>query len=721
MDDILRQVIGIYVEEVREQTERITQALLAMENDPQQIPFEIEELYRQAHSLKGSSGSLGLADMEQLAHIFESALSGVRRGKKPLTAAMVDAGLRAMEAAMGRTAGLLAETDQGSEALQAAIATLQQFIEPHASSLSGSLPNSEVAERAPAPASMESATEAGDLIRVSLDRLAAFERRSDELRVLRGRLDRQVGELGHLARHLDKLLRELRGQPRLGPETLGSMRENMQQLLRSLRNAQRDLSEDVESLHVTTADFDENLRTLRLVPAGLLTHPMQLAVREVCRTAGRDVQLQISGDHVHLDRVLLEELKNPLLHLLRNAVDHGIEPLDVREAIGKPSRGRISVSIEQHGGQIEITVSDDGRGIDLNAVRLKAIERRLLSELDAQNLSEQDAYKLLLLPGFSTADAVTKLSGRGVGLDVVNTAVVRLHGQLDIHSVLGQGTRFVISVPMTVLASRMLLLTDRDWPFALPQANVARVVLVRPDMLISLGGHTVFELDGQTVVVARLGRLLGIGELPERSPSLPLLILRHQGTPVGVLCERILGEHDLILRALPPELKAHRPLSAAALLPNGTAVFVLAASVLIEMALSARDLLQDKPPRSGTILVADDSITTRSLLRSVLEVSGYQVRTAADGDEALRLLRSEPVHLLVSDVRMPRLDGYSLIARLRADPRTAHIPVVLFSSSDSEEDRHRGMAFGANAYLSKRAFERGHLVGVIKNLLSGIA
>lgn len=731
MDELLQQVIGIYVEEVCEQAQRITQALLTMEADASRIPTEIEELYRQAHSLKGSSGSLGIGELEQLAHWLESALIGVRRRSERLTPELVDAGLRAMEAAQGRTAGLLADSDLGAAEVQAAIYALRELAEPVAEPPAAAASSSQEEVRAAPRANAEESLQKGagegvvldapDVIRVSLERLAAFEHRSDELRGLRGRLDRQAGELGHVAQKLDKLLRDLRGERSLESPALAAMRDEVHELLRSLRNTRRDLVEDVESLHIITSDFEENLRALRLVPAALLAQPIQLAVREACRLTGRDVQLQIVGDQVHLDRVLLEELKNPLLHLVRNAVDHGIEPMAVREAIGKPSRGRIDVIIEQRNGLIEITVSDDGHGIDAALVQKKAVERGLLMESEAAKLAESETYKLLLLPGFSTTDTVTKLSGRGVGLDVVKTAAMRLHGQVDIHSSLGQGTRFVISVPMTVLASRMLLIMDRDWPFALPQASVARVVLVRRDRLISLGSHTIFELDGQPVVVARLAQLLGIGEVYDETPSLPLILLRSTGTKVGVLCERILGEHDLIVRALPPELKSQRMLSTAALLPNGTALFVLSATTLIETALAERVLPKDALRRPGTILVADDSITTRSLLRSVLEVGGYQVRTAADGDEALRLSLSEPVNLIVSDVRMPRLDGFSLIARLRADPRTAHIPVVLFASSDSEEDRRRGLASGANAYLSKGAFDRGHLIDVVKNLLRGAA
>ncbi|HNN93699.1 MAG TPA: response regulator [Pseudomonadota bacterium] len=758
MDDLLRQVIHVFVEEVREQAQRIAEALLRMEESPSTIPVEIEELYRQAHSLKGSSGSLGITDLEQLAHWVEQVLMPVRRERAPLTPSLVDLCLQAMAAAQERIPGLLADSGQGSAEVNAVIAALQKAAGP---SERTPAPSGNSEEAAPIPASSEPVvtpaaapaqkgqevpsalrgSDGSEAVRISIERLIAFERRSDELRALRGRLERHISEANQLCQTLERLTTEARESTLPPAEVLASQRDELRRQLRSVRTLRRELLEDSESLQATTTEFDDNLRTMRLVPASLLVQPLTLTVREACRFSGRDAALEIIGDQVHVDRLLLEELKNPLIHLVRNAVDHGIEAREVREAIGKPGRGQIRCSIEQHGGEIVFTLTDDGRGIDQTAVREKAIERGLLSAAQADVLSEKQTYDLLLLPGFTTTEVVTALSGRGVGLDVVNMAVVRLHGSLEIQSTPGRGTSVRVTVPMTMAASRLMLFAERDWVFALPQASISRVMLVRRDQLVPIGSHHIFRLGSEAIRVARLRQLIGEPEQAGSGQSLqvasmPLLILRGPelgeprsagdgpkpgGMRLGVLCERTLGESDLVLRALPAELQGRPPLSAVALLANGSAVFVLSAPALMQQAEGLPEQAPAPRTRVGTVLVADDSITTRSLLRSVLEVGGYDVRTASDGDEALRVLANEAVSLIVSDVRMPRLDGLSLVTRLRADPRTAAIPVVLFSSSDSEEDRRIGLASGANAYLSKGAFERGQLIDVVKDLLRGAA
>ena len=719
MDELLRQVLGVYVAELREQAQRISAALLAMERDAAAIPVAIEELYRDAHSLKGSSASLGITDLEALAHELESALLGVRKQQQPLTPALVDVGLRAMDAVQQRSVGLEADSDHGLAAVQARTAELAELGRAPVESLAvPAAPSPSAASLLPLAAEAEPGLIGDDpsSVRLPTERLLTLEHRTDDLRVLHGRLLRHSQELTRATQLLERLGRELPAlAPRAGDGGVG--RRELRQLLRSLRAVRRELLTDSEVLHSVSGEYGETLRALRLLPAALWRQPMQRTVREAARLTGREVELRITGDEVHLDRTLLEELKNPLLHLLRNAVDHGIEPAAVRAASGKPARGRVTVSLTQEGGQIIVAVRDDGRGIDQQAVRQQAVARGLLTAAAAEGLDEQQTYQLLLRPGFSTAGELTKLSGRGVGLDVVRTAVERLSGQLHITAAPGQGACFTLAVPMTLVAAQVLLLQEPAGIYALPQSSVERIELVRRAELLALGTRTIYKKDDEAVVVARLATLLGASGATDWPARLPLLQLHGGGQRVALACERLLGESELILQPLPVELRRHRMLSAVALLPSGEVLLVLKPGVLLEAALTAPAAAS--APSRRTVLVADDSLTTRSLLRSVLESSGYKVRTAADGEEALRLLRSEPVDLLVSDVQMPRLDGIGLVERLREDPRIAALPVVLFSSADSEEDRRRGAGSGADAYLTKGAFERGQLIDEVRRLMGG--
>jgi len=728
MDDLLREVIDIFVAEVREQADRISQALLTMEQQPSTIPTEIEELYRQAHSLKGSSASLGVEELSQLAHHFESALLPVRRHRGTLTAELVDLGLRAMDAAKLRVVGLQADTEVGLAEVRELAVQFEKIAHSHgevgepAPIQSGPTapspppvaqpPTVEAAELIERELPQSTVLETTDTVRVSVDKLASLIQHTDDLRRLRGQLERHQSEVTAMLRGLEKLVR---ASQKSNDGVSKRSSEELQHFVRGLRALRRDLLDDVEGLQSTTGELDDGLRAMQLLPAVLLSQPLHRAVREACRSTGKEASLQLRGEDVFLDRTLLEAIKNPLLHVVRNAVDHGIEEVAVREAIGKPAAGKVTVSIEQRGSQVEITVVDDGRGLDVLRIREVAVARGLLSDKEAMLLDEQESYQLLLRPGFSTKEETTALSGRGVGLDVVNTTVRKLHGTLQLDSTPGSGAVFTISVPLTVAASRVLMLEEQDHIFAVPLPAVARIALPRRDELISLGGQTVYYLEGQPHTVIGLSKLLGqthTGDAPSRQP---LLILRGS-SGVAIACDRLRGESDLVLRPLPIELRRYALLSSVAIVPSGPALFVLSPQALIAAAGSLRQA-QDSRGRRRTVLVADDSITTRSLLRSVLEGGGYRVRTAADGDEALRIARGEPIDLVVSDLRMPRLDGIGLLHRLRGDARTNKLPVVLFSGADNEEDRQRGLSAGASAYLAKGDFERGQLVDVVTQLL----
>lgn len=731
MDDVLRQVLGIFVAEVREQAQLIAAALLAMEKDASTIPAHIEELFRHAHSLKGSSASLGVSELESLAHELESALTGVRRHGAKLTPVLVDAGLRAMDAVQQRSVGLLADSDEGLDAVAARTADLRA-LGPATDSVTDAAATSatDSAVTPPAPpapkdigAGANEPALLGDdpnSVRLPAELLRAFEHRTDDLRTLHGRLERHARELAHAGHLLERMTRD--GAAPVAeqqPRAAGPARREVRQVLRTLRTLRRELLDDSEALQSASSEFTDALRALRLVPATLLRQPLMRTVRDACRLAGREAELTLSGDHVFLDRTLLEDLRSPLLHLLRNAVDHGIEPASVRTAKGKPPVGRVRVNLEQEGGLIIIAVSDDGRGIDQSAVRERAVSRGFLSAQAAEGLDEQATYQLLLQAGFSTTDQVTALSGRGVGLDVVRDVVERMSGQLTISAQPGKGACFTISVPMTMVAAQALLLEEPDGVYALPQASVDRILLAPRQELQQLGARTIYRHEGEALVVARLAGLLGGRGGREWPARLPLVLLSHGGQRIALTCERLLGETELVLQPLPIELRRHQVLSAVALRPTGEVLLVLKPGVLAQRALGAQ--AQVTTPSLRTVLVADDSITTRSLLRSVLESGGYKVRTASDGEEALRLVRNEPIDLVVSDVQMPRLDGIALVERLREDTRTSGLPVVLFSSADSEDDRRRGAASGAAAYLTKGAFDRGQLVDVVSNLLRGLA
>jgi len=727
MDDVLRQVVQIFAPETKEQAQRISASLLLMEGDPAVVPLQIEELFRQAHSLKGSSSSLGVTELEQLAHQLEDALTPVRRAGAVLTPTLADAALRAMDAVRLRADGLLADSSLGLDEVRAAIEELRALtgvaaLVPAQPSVTSSA-RSSASSSAPASASSSAvAAEPARLedeatLRVSSARLASLERRLDEVRAVGGRIDERARSASAVLVELEELWRNARSHD--GGPASRAQRDRLYQLMRRMGTLRRELRDDGEIAQASALELDDNLRALRMVPFSLMEEPLLRAVRDACRRTDKEARLELSGGEQQVDRRLLDQLRNPLLHLVRNAVDHGVEPQAVREAVGKPQRATITVSVEQRARDVMIDVRDDGRGVDLAAVRQKAVERGLIDENEVTRLDERQLHQLLFKSGFTTAQAVTELSGRGVGLDVVRDAVLKLHGRVELDSEPGRGTRFHLAVPLTVAASEMMLVEEGGRAFALQQSSLERIVRAKHSALRPTGGRTYFDLDDEPVPTVRLARVLGLTERHEASPWVMLAVLRAGGQRAAVACERLLGSRDLILRPLPPELQGSKLLNAAALLAGGEPILVLSPRALVDAALEDRSGTGARPSGRATILVADDSITMRALLRNALEASGYRVRVASDGEEALRIALADSIDLIVSDVRMPRLDGYELTARLKADPRTARTPVVLFSSLDSEIDRRRGVVSGASAYVTKGAYERGQLIDVVNGLVRG--
>jgi two-component system chemotaxis sensor kinase CheA len=712
VDADLKEVIVMFAEETREQCARVVTAILGIEQDPSSTLARIEEVFRELHTIKGAGASLGVAELERLAHQLESALTPVRRGRVALSPSLADLSLRAVDAVKARLTGLLADGPAGLAEVEQ-VATLLE----RASAESQSEPAIAVVEAAPAaaPAAVEAES---DSIRIPAARIGVFERRLDQGRSMSGRLELHATTVKGLALSLEQLWRRASQRNSDGESRVTG--EDLYPLLRQLGTLRRTLSDDAELARAHAAEFDEDLRAIRMVSGALLADPLRRAVREACRRSDKDAQLVMRGGEVEIDRRVLEEVRGPLLHIVRNAMDHGIEAPAVREAIGKMVRATITVTLSQRGNHLVIEVSDDGRGIDTARVLATAIENGVVTEDKSASLSPADVLDLIFLPGFTTARELTEMSGRGVGLDVVRSAMARLHGRVEVSSQLGAGAIFTMWVPLTIAGSEAMVVEECGRPFALPLSCVEQIVRVPVSALRTVGGRRFYYSSGEPLAVIRLSQVLNLTERHDGAGHVALMILEAGGHRVALWCEKLVGQRDLMLCPMPIELQSVSLLHGMAILPDGQTIFILAPRAIVEAANRPAQEASGAV-RDHSILVADDSITTRSLLRNALEASGYRVRVAADGDEALRLALGESFDLVVSDVRMPRLDGFQLTARLKADPRTARLPVLLFSSLDSDEDRRRGSASGARAYLTKGAFDRGYLLEVVSGLIGRAA
>jgi two-component system sensor histidine kinase and response regulator WspE len=452
-------------------------------------------------------------------------------------------------------------------------------------------------------------------------------------------------------------------------------------------------------------------------------------VREVSRELGKKVRFEVKGENTGVDRDILDKLDAPLNHLIRNALDHAIEPPDDRVAAGKESTGLIRLEARHSAGMLQITVSDDGRGVDPARLRDKIVRKGLVSSEMAGRLTEAELLEFLFLPGFSTKDAVTEISGRGVGLDVVQEMVRTVGGIVRVTSKFGRGTRFTLQLPITMSVIRALLVKIAGEPYAFPLNRIDRIVRVSSDEVRRLEGRPHFLMDEQLVGLIDAVHVLELSGAVEASDPMSVVVVSDRGSRFGMIVDEFLGERDLEVRPLDPRLGKPPDINSASVLDDGWPVLIVDVEDLVRSIDNLLGGKRLKSPASAIaaasrakkparrILVVDDSITVRELERQLLESRGYAVDVAVDGVDGWNAVREGDYHLVISDVDMPRMDGIGLVRSIKQDARLKSIPVVIVSYKDREEDRMRGLDAGADGYLTKSSFHDRTFLDAVADLI----
>lgn len=456
-----------------------------------------------------------------------------------------------------------------------------------------------------------------------------------------------------------------------------------------------------------------------MVPLQAALGSLPRVVRDLGRKLNKNVVLEIRGGDNEMDRDLLEAIKDPLIHVLRNAVAHGVESPEVRRKAGKPETSRVILAVQTYAGGLQLEVRDDGAGVNLGKVRARAIERRLLE--GAVEASDREILDLIFVPGLSTAENVDEISGRGVGLDAVREVVEGCGGRVSVESTLGLGATFQLRLPVNLATLRMLLVRVGQEQFALPINSVVRILRIRPEQVRQVDAGFAIELDGRAIPVARLDHILRIGAA-KSSECRHGLVLVSGPDKVALLVDAIIGEQELIMKGLGDHLRRVDKIAGATVLATGRIVPLLSVGDIVRQfgATRSGQLFPEDTSRATKkrrILIVDDSITTRTLERSILEAVGYLVEVATDGEDALSKLSVASFDLMLSDVQMPRMDGIALVTRVKQSERTKNMPVVLVSSLDSDDDRRRGLAAGADAYLGKSDFRQELLLETLDRLI----
>ncbi len=724
---LVESLMSTFVEEVAEHVRTFNRDLLALESGQGDPAGLLQSLFRTAHNLKGASRAVDVDLLESACHGLEDVLAGARDGTRPLDAeafailfatadAIQDAGARLREKQSLAASPLAALTSRRSAHAPGDGARPVPALPPSAPS----------AAIATAPGEAVLDRRDGDTLRVSASKLDAVLARSGELLLAVRQTERRRDEWTTLEDAASGLAADFRRlqtllSPRAAPETRAAVRQvgaGLDKLKDGLERVVAEAATGGRGLVRTAGDLDSGVRSLRMVPFAEAGQGLERTVRDLALAAGKEVVFKLVGHEVEIDRAVAERLKDPLLHLVRNAVDHGIEAPLERAAAGKPSPGVITVSAALKGAQVEIAISDDGRGLDRERIREEARARGW-----PESAEDRDLLALVFHPGLSTARALTAVSGRGIGLDVVKSQVNALHGTVGLESVAGIGTTFALTVPLTVTLIRALLVGSAGRTFAVATTQVMSVRRLIPEEVRSVGGREMLAATAGLLPLVSLAEALGLPAPRRDRGQGGFVVLVEAGTSrVAFVVDELLTEQDLVVTGLGRRLRRVPNVAGCALLEDGGIALILSAAELAESALQAparRLLIPAEAPEAPRwrLLVADDSVTTRTLEKSILEEAGYEVRLAADGHQAWRILQEEAIDLVVADVEMPGLDGLTLTETLRHSAALRRIPVILVTSLSTDKDRARGLEAGADAYIVKSSFDRGGLLEAVGRLL----
>ncbi|MFZ3044424.1 MAG: response regulator [Desulfatirhabdiaceae bacterium] len=745
--------------EAQEHLRVIAAGLLELEKrpEPPRGAEVIETVFREAHSLKGAARSVDLRDIESICQPLEGAFAMLKHQELTLSPALYDLFHQSVDhisnlisfsvaertaSDQSRTRELIGQLGKISreDALQITAEPPELAADPLFDEV---LPSRSAREVQAAPyLPGEDKLILAETVRIPTARLDPLLLQAEEMTLAKISAAQRAVELQEIKRICNGWKTEskkYKDRPAAGrspdwDEWLEWNETQVDTLQDRVTFLTQALEQDQRALKRMVDEHLEAMKEVLMLPAAFIVEAFPRFARDLARDQGKAVELTIRGMELEIDKRILEELKDPLIHLIRNCVDHGIEKAEERRRRGKPLHGTISLTFSARDSrEAEILVSDDGAGIDLTRVRAAAIKAGIVPPEAAEKLDSQDTLALIFPSGISTSSIITDISGRGLGLAIVREKVEKLGGVVTVNSQTQAGTTFRLLLPLTLATFRGVLVRVGAHLFVLPTINIERAARIQPQEIKTVENRETVHLDGQIVSTVRLADAL---DLPVRkngsstakdaaafhANTIPVVVLASADKRIAFQVDEILEEQQILVKGLGRQLKRVRNIAGAAVLGNGKVASVLNVPDVMKSAVRsvAADMAADTqkmPDRSGKILVAEDSITARTLLKNILETAGYHVATAVDGVDAFTQLRSSEFDIVVSDVDMPRMNGFELTTRIRSDKNFEDLPVVLVTALESREDRERGIDAGANAYIVKSSFDQSNLLEVVRRLI----
>ncbi len=791
-EEVPDEILEFFQPEAEEHLQVVSDCLISLEGNNN--PEEINKLFRAIHTVKGSAAQVGLKRLGAIAHRVED-LIGRYVLKKTLHRQWTDeASMRTgVDSLLGRIAEFapLEPEEAGTPAASGTATELQHARETEAAS-QGAAPAKKAAKQGASGAS------AVKSVRIALARLDRMMNTVGELVINRTRMVGRVAELEKLVDTLSFSKERLQGKvsefqekyefnrisnnrgaqtpwnPGQTPQMLTSAAagdksfwsefselemdryDDFNILSRSMAEISADVNEvlsqlegfigrvegDIDEFTKLAHHLQDEITAARMVPIGTLYSRLSRAVRDAATSTGKHVELDLSGSETELDNNIIQQISDPLVHLVRNSVAHGIEQSSDRTAAGKPAAGNIMLRAYHRGNHIYIEVEDDGGGINYDRVKQSAIERGLVSVETADRLTERDLREMLFHPGFSTAPVKTELAGRGVGLDVVRANLNALNGEIEIQSTSGKGTKFTLKVPLTLIISPALFVRCGTTNFALPLAVVEEIRRLRADEIEDVGGKLLTKVRDVVTEVVRLDTYLGLPPLEPINGYFRMVVANAGNRKIGLVVEEVVGKDEIVIKNLGEYLRRVKLFPGTTIAPDGSLILLIDLNRMVATEPSEHRQIQasasaarifapgsaaiasgsipseaiDRVAQERVIVVADDSISVRKFVGRMLEKNGYRVKLAADGLEAAELVTQHGCHLVITDLEMPRMTGYELMVQLRQSPSTRRIPVMVVTSRAGAKHRDRAMKEGATAFLTKPVQE-DQLIAAVEQLI----
>lgn len=757
----MSKFIEKFKEEAEERLLRLNEDYITYETNPADGD-SISRLLREAHTLKGSAKMVGLNNISKLAHKLEDLLVEMKNKKIEPKGENSDLVFQILDSLF-----LLVEKGNDDDFdLEVLLDSVDEVIfnakneKPEELHLRKKEEKKgyekEKKEKARVPVEKESINEEDstkdDVKLHQLETIRVKASQVDKILNLVGELviyhNKTIGRISSVKNYqkviaqLTELWRQLKSALNTDAVPNLYLKEqvnNVSSTIDKLRESEEEVFgkyiEDASRIDILLQDLHEVSMEIRMLPASYVFSAFPRAVRDLAKEYGKEIELEIEGEETKLDKRILEEINDPLIHILRNSVDHGIETSEEREALGKPRKGKIKLSASQEGDRILVRISDDGRGIDPKKVKLAAVKKGIISQAEADSMSDDEAIYLIFRKGFSTSATVSEVSGRGVGLDVVKFHIEdNLRGHIEVSSITGEGTTFILTLPLTLAIIRALMVTCGKQTFAIPTTNIEETVILKDGNIYSVGEQKVLRLRDRNINLVHLPSLLGVESASSTLERKPAIVVGVAGEKFAYAVDDLVGEQPIVIKSLGSILKKIPNIAGATVLGSGELVLILNVSDLVRNSKTSRSYIplssekkqflnketaekNLKSEKKKKILVVEDSLTTRELEVNILKTAGYEAFGVKDGLEAIEALSGDYYDLVLTDVQMPRMNGFELIKKLRSDKRYDNLPVVIVSSLGSDEDRLKGLEIGADGYFVKRHFDQGSLLDLVGRLV----